>query len=115
MLRSDTLMLDNEPFPLYQERVTSLTFITAHSSTHFGLDALSGDEEHCEMTLVMTGILDTGSAKHRITKINLSLFYCFICNCVKIMSEPWFTVTSVSEFVECKISQGVCQPTWQPN
>lgn len=59
MPRSDTLMLDNKLFPLYQERVTLVTFLTEHSSTHFGLD------EHCEMLLVMTG-MDNGPAKHEI-------------------------------------------------
>ncbi len=50
MLRSDTLMLDNKLFPLYQERVTWLTFNTEHSS-----EQLWFDEEHCEELLVMTG------------------------------------------------------------
>ncbi len=54
MLRSDTLMLDNKLFPLYQERVTSLTFNTEHNSEHLDTDDLS-DEEHCEEFAVMTG------------------------------------------------------------
>ncbi len=53
MLRSDTLMLDNKLFPLYQERVTRLTLNTEHSSKHF--DDLSDDDEHCGESLVMTG------------------------------------------------------------
>ncbi len=55
MLRSDTLMLDNKLFPLYQERVTSLTFTAEHSSTHLETDDLSDDEEQFEELLVMTG------------------------------------------------------------
>ncbi len=45
MLRSDTLMLDNKLFPLYQERVTSLTFTTEHNSEHLDTDKHSDDEE----------------------------------------------------------------------
>ncbi len=56
MLRSDALMLDNKLFPLYQERVTSLTFTTEHSSTHLDADKPDEDEEHCEKSLVMTGM-----------------------------------------------------------
>ncbi len=49
MLRSDTLMLDNKLFPLYQERVTFLTFTTEHSRIHFGTDEHPcEDEEQCE-------------------------------------------------------------------
>ncbi len=59
MLRSDTLMLDNKLFPLYQERVTSLIFTTEHSSTHLDTDERSDDdddEEQFEELLVMTGL-----------------------------------------------------------
>jgi len=52
MLRSDTLMLDNELFPLYQERVTSLTFTTEHNSEQFCCD----DDDDEEQSLVMLGI-----------------------------------------------------------
>jgi len=38
MLRSDTLMLDNTLISLYQERVTSLTFNTEHTSEQYWLD-----------------------------------------------------------------------------
>ncbi len=55
MLRSDTLMLDNKLFPLYQERVTSLIFTAEHSSEQFWFVDVSDDEEHCEESLVMTG------------------------------------------------------------
>ncbi len=55
MLRSDTLMLDNKLFPLYQERVTSLTFTTEHSSTHLDTECSEDDEEQFEELLVMTG------------------------------------------------------------
>ncbi len=48
MLRSDTLMLDNKLFPLYQERVTFLTFTTEHSSEHLDTDDPDDDDEHCE-------------------------------------------------------------------
>ncbi len=51
MLRSDTLMLDNKLFPLYQERVTSLTFPTEHSSEQYDED----DDEQFEELLLMTG------------------------------------------------------------
>ncbi len=60
MLRSDTLMLDNKLFPLYQERVTSLIFTAEHSSTHLDTDERSDDddddEEQFEVSLVMTGM-----------------------------------------------------------
>jgi len=49
LLRSDTLMLDNTLFPLYQERVTWFTFNTEHSNEQFD------DVEHCEASLVMAG------------------------------------------------------------
>ena len=57
MLRSDTLMLDNKLFPLYQERVTAPTFTTEHSSTHLDTDERldDDDDEHCEELLLMTG------------------------------------------------------------
>ncbi len=48
MLRSDTLMLDNKLFPLYQERVTFLTFTTEHNNEHF-----ESDDELCEKSLVI--------------------------------------------------------------
>ncbi len=54
MLRSDTLMLDNKLFPLYQERVTLLTFTTEHNNEQYDDD--DDDEEHCEELLLMTGI-----------------------------------------------------------
>ncbi len=53
MLRSDTLMLDNKLFPLYQERVTSLTFPTEHSSEQYDED--EDDDEQFEELLLMTG------------------------------------------------------------
>ncbi len=59
MLRSDTLMLDNKLFPLYQERVTSLTFTTEHNNEQFCCDDDDDDddddEEHFEELLLMTG------------------------------------------------------------
>nr|XP_055074721.1 uncharacterized protein LOC129454266 [Misgurnus anguillicaudatus] len=54
MLRSDTLMLDNKLFPLYQDRLTSVTFDTEHSKEQFKLDD-DDDEEHCDESLMMTG------------------------------------------------------------
>ncbi len=45
MLRSVTLMLDNKLFPLYQERVTSLTFNTEHSSTLLNSDDDDDDDD----------------------------------------------------------------------
>jgi len=51
MLRSDTLMLDNTLIPAYQERVTSLTFNTEHTSEQFDDD--DGDDD--EQSLIMTG------------------------------------------------------------
>ncbi len=45
MLRSDTLMLDNKLFPLYQERVTSLTFNTEHSNEQFCCDDDDDDDD----------------------------------------------------------------------
>ncbi len=51
MLRSDTLMLDNKLFPLYQERVTWPTFTTEHNSEHLDTeddDDDDDDEEHVE-------------------------------------------------------------------
>ncbi len=53
MLRSDALVVDNKLFPLYQERVTSLTFTTEHNNEHLDADE---DEEHCDKSLVMTGM-----------------------------------------------------------
>ncbi len=47
MLRSDTLMLDNKLFPLYQERVTGPTFTTEHSSEQYDDD----DDEQFLMKL----------------------------------------------------------------
>ncbi len=55
MLRSDTLMLDNKLFPLYQERVTSLTFTTEHISEHLDTADPDDDEKFCEESLIMTG------------------------------------------------------------
>ncbi len=49
MLRSDTLMLDNKLFPLYQERVTSLTFTTEHTNEQYD------DDDDEEQSLVMLG------------------------------------------------------------
>ncbi len=68
MLRSDTLMLDNKLFPLYQERVTSLTFNTEHSS-----EQLWCCEEFCEESLVMTGSGRRSGKSERIKKIVFSL------------------------------------------
>jgi len=48
---SDTLMLDNTLIPLSQERVTSLTFNTEHTSKQLESD----DDEHSKEFLVMTG------------------------------------------------------------
>ncbi|KAL0161351.1 hypothetical protein M9458_045076, partial [Cirrhinus mrigala] len=50
---SDTLMLDNKLFPLYQERVASLTFTTEHVNEQFCCG--DDDDEHCEELLLMTG------------------------------------------------------------
>ncbi len=56
MLRSDTLMLDNKLFPLYQERVTLLTFNTEHNNEQFCCDDDDDDdEEQFEELLLMTG------------------------------------------------------------
>jgi len=64
MLRSDTLMLDNTLIPLYQERVTSLTFTAEHTSEHLDTDDLDDDDEHCEGSLVMTG-MGRGAGKEK--------------------------------------------------
>jgi len=66
MLRSDTLMLDNKLFPLYQERVTSLTFTAEHTNEHDDDD----DEEHCEELLLMTGTGRQRAGKHQRIKRN---------------------------------------------
>ncbi len=50
MLRSDTLMLDNKLFPLYQERVTSLTFNTEHRK-----EQLEDPDDVEQESPVMTG------------------------------------------------------------
>jgi len=47
-------MLDNTLIPLYQERVTSLTFNTEHTSEHLDSDDLD-DDEHCEELLTISG------------------------------------------------------------
>jgi len=67
MLRSDTLMLVNTLIPLYQERVTSLTFNTdEHTSEQFDDD---DSEEHCGEYLLMTGIgRGTGKHERNLTK-----------------------------------------------
>ncbi|KAL0185511.1 hypothetical protein M9458_021208, partial [Cirrhinus mrigala] len=52
---SDTLMLDNKLFLLYQETFTSLTFTNEHNSEQFCSDDDDEDEEHCEGSLLMTG------------------------------------------------------------
>ena len=54
MLRSDTLMLDNTLIPLYQERVTSLTFTDEHTSEQFDDDD-DDDDDDDEESLIMTG------------------------------------------------------------
>ncbi len=58
MLRSDTLMLDNKLFPLYQERVTLPTFTTEHNNEQYDND---NDDE--EQSLIMTG---TGRRAERL-------------------------------------------------
>jgi len=63
MLRSDALMLDNTLIPAYQDRVTSLTFTTEHSSTHLHTDDPDDDEQFEEL-LLMTG---RGAEKHERT------------------------------------------------
>jgi len=65
MLRSDALMLDNTLIPLYQERVTSLTFTAEHTSEHLDTDERSDDDddEESEESLVMTGVC-RGAGKH---------------------------------------------------
>ncbi len=50
MLRSDTLMLDNKLFPLYQERVTGPTFTTEHINEQY-----DDDDDDEEQSLLMTG------------------------------------------------------------
>ncbi len=69
MLRSDTLMLDNKLFPLYQERVTWPTFNTEHSSEHLDTDDPDDDEEHVEF-LVMTG-MERRAIKTQENKVKL--------------------------------------------
>ncbi len=66
MLRSDTLMLDNKLFPLYQERVTSLTFPTEHSSEQYDED--EDDDEQFEELLLMTG---TGRCAEKHNRIKI--------------------------------------------
>ncbi len=56
MLRLDTLMLDNNLFPLYQERVTWPTFTTEHSNEHLDTDDPDDDDDkQFEELLVITG------------------------------------------------------------
>ncbi len=55
MLRSDTLMLDNKLFPLYQERVTSLTFTTEHSNEQYDDDDDDDEEQFEELLMTGTG------------------------------------------------------------
>jgi len=67
MLRSesDTLMLDNTLTPLYQERVTSLTFNTEHTSEQVWLDDDDdNDDDDEEKSLVMLG-LGRGAGKQK--------------------------------------------------
>ncbi len=66
MLRSDTLMLDNKLIPLYQERVTSLTFNTEHSSEHLYTD--DPDDDHCEESLVMLGTGRRAGKHYRVNR-----------------------------------------------
>jgi len=57
MLRSDTLMLDNKLFPLYQERVTWPTFTTEHTNEQFCCDDDDDDDDDDdEQFLVMLGV-----------------------------------------------------------
>ncbi len=55
MLRSDTLMLDNKLFPLYQERVTWPTFTTEHNNEQFCCDDDDDEDDDEEQSRVMTG------------------------------------------------------------
>ncbi len=66
MLRSDTLMLDNKLFPLYQERVTWLTFTTEHTNEQYDDD----DDDDDEQSLVMLG---TGRQAGKYERINRNL------------------------------------------
>jgi len=45
MLILHALIPDNTLIPLYQERVTSLTFNTEHTSEHLDSDDLDDDDE----------------------------------------------------------------------
>ncbi len=65
MLRSDTLMLDNKLFPLYQERVTCPTFTTEHSNEQFCCD--DDDDEDEEQSLVMLGTGRRAAKHERLT------------------------------------------------
>ncbi len=62
MLRSDTLMLDNKLFPLYQERVTCPTFTTEHTNEQFCCD----DDDDEEQFLVMLGTGRRAAEQQRI-------------------------------------------------
>ncbi len=77
MLRSDTLMLDNKLFPLYQERVTCPTFTTEHNNEQFccGDD---DDEEHCK-SLVMLGVGNGAGKQENIHKSTILFYFCSVC------------------------------------
>ncbi len=71
MLRSDSLMLDNKLFPLYQERVTWLTFTTEHNNEQFCCDDDDeDDDDDDEQSLVMLG---TGRRAGKYERINRNL------------------------------------------
>jgi hypothetical protein len=65
MLRSHTLMLDNTLIPAYQERVTSLTFNTEHTSEQFDDD---DDDDDDEQSLVMLGVTRGAGKRDRIIR-----------------------------------------------
>jgi len=69
MLRSDTLMLDNKLFPLYQERVTALTFTTEHNNEKFCCDEDDEDDDEDDGDDEAQSLLMTGTGKLAIREI----------------------------------------------
>lgn len=65
-MRSETLMEESKLFPLFQERVTCVTFSTEHNNTHLVLDDFSDDEKHSGESRVMTG-MGRGAGKYEQT------------------------------------------------
>jgi len=93
-------MLDNTLIPLYQERVTSLTFNTEHTSEHLDTVDLDDDEddEQSEEWLEMSR-MGRGAGKHERTWIfslsiiiknnNITWYRCFLARLIKNNPKMW--------------------------